>query len=66
MIDGVILVIIGVWCLLVGLGKARVSKNPEANRAWLKTWGLVFRIAGPIMALAGITRIVWSLVRWAP
>jgi|307.fasta_scaffold346858_1 hypothetical protein len=66
MIDGVFFVIIGVWCLLVGLGKARVSKNPEANRAWLKTWGLVFRIAGVVMALAGIVRIAGALVRWSP
>ncbi len=57
MIDGVFFVIMGVWCLLIGLGKARVSKNPEASGAWLKNWGLVFRIAGPVMALAGIVRI---------
>ncbi len=63
MIDGIIFVIGGVWCLFVGLGKARVSKNPEAGEAWLKKWGLVFRIAGPIMVLAGIVRIVAGLAR---
>ena len=31
MIDGIIFVILGVWVLLIGLGKARVSKNPEAG-----------------------------------
>jgi len=41
MIDGMGFVIMGVWCLLVGLGKARVSKNAEATAAWLKKWGIV-------------------------
>ena len=63
MIDGIVFVIMGVWCLLIGLGKARVSKNPEAAAVWLKKWGIVFRIAGPIMALAGIVRIVSDLAR---
>jgi hypothetical protein len=63
MIDGIIFVILGVWVLLIGVGKARVSKNPEAGAVWLKKWGLVFRIAGPIMALAGIVRIVTDLAR---
>ncbi len=63
MIDGIVFVIMGAWVLLIGLGKARVSKNPEANAAWLKKWGIVFRIGGPIMALAGIVRIVADLAR---
>jgi len=35
MIAVMVFVIVGVWCLLIGLGKARVSKNPEASAAWL-------------------------------
>jgi hypothetical protein len=63
MIDGIIFVIMGVWILLIGLGKARVSKNPEATAPWLKKWGVVLRICGPIMALAGIVGIVADLAR---
>lgn len=63
MIDGIIFVILGVWCLLIGVGKAQVSKNPEAAPVWLKKWGLVLKICGPIMALAGIVRIVAELAR---
>ena len=63
MIDGIVFVIVGVWFLLIGLGKARVSKNPEATAGWLKKWGIVFRIGGPIMALAGIVRIIADLAR---
>jgi len=51
MIAVMVFVIVGVWCLLIGLGKARVSKNPEASAAWLNKWGIVFRIGGPIMAV---------------
>ncbi len=63
MIDGIVFVFLGVWVLLIGLGKARVSKNPDANAAWLKKWGIAFRIGGPIMALAGIVRIVANIAR---
>jgi hypothetical protein len=63
MIDGIIFVILGVWCLLIGMGKARVSKNPEAAAVWLKKWGIVFRIGGPVMILAGIVRIAADLAR---
>ncbi len=63
MIDGIVFVALGVWCLLVGLGKARVSRNPEAGAAWLKKWGLVFRIGDSVMILAGIVKIAADLAR---
>jgi hypothetical protein len=63
MIDGIIFVTLGVWVLLIGLGKARVSKNPEAGAAWLEKWGLAFRIGGPIMVLVGIAKAVGNLAR---
>jgi hypothetical protein len=63
MIDGLILVILGAWCLLVGLGKVRVSKSPQAGAAWLQKWGLAFRIGGPVLVLAGLAKIVVGLVR---
>jgi len=66
MIDGIVFVIMGVWALLIGLGKARVSKDPKAGGAWLKTWGRVLRICGPLMALAGIVKIVADVVRRWP
>jgi len=63
MIDGIFLVGVGGWVLLVGLGKVRVSKNPAAGAAWLEKWGLVFRIGGPVMVLIGIAQIVAGLAR---
>ena len=66
MIDGIVFVVMGVWFLLIGLGKALVSKNPKAAAAWLEKWGIVFRIGGPIMALAGLVRIVADIARRWP
>ena len=61
MIDGIIFVILGVWVLLIGLGRVRVSRNPEAGAVWLEKWGIVFKIGGPIMILVGFVRIVAGL-----
>jgi hypothetical protein len=62
-IDGIIFIALGAWVSLVGLGKVRVSKNPEAGAAWLAKWGIVFRIGGPIMIVVGIVKIVASFAR---
>ena len=57
-VDAIVTIAIGIWVLLVGLGKARVSKNPEANAAFVRSWGLVFKIAGPAMIVAAVVRFV--------
>jgi hypothetical protein len=57
MIGGVLMIAVGAYFLFIGLGKARVSKNPEANAAFLKRWGLFFCVAGPILAIAGIATL---------
>ena len=61
MLDAGVGIAIGIWVTLVGLGKTKVSKNPAANAAFLKSWGLVFRIAGPVMIGAGVVRLVSRL-----
>ena len=63
MIDGLIFVVLGAWCLLVGLGKVRISKNAESGATWLQRWGLAFRIGGPLLILLGIAKIVAGLAR---
>lgn len=62
MIQGVAAIIIGLVFLLIGLGKAPVSKNPEANQAFVKKWGIFFQIAGPIVMAVGIGMCVASLM----
>ena len=61
MTSGIGAVLIGALFMLIGFGKARVSKNPEANAAFIKKWGPFFRIAGPVLVLGGIAIWVLSL-----
>jgi hypothetical protein len=63
MIDGIFLVGVGGWVLLIGLGKVRVSKSPTAGAAWLEKWGLVFKIGGPVLIVIGIVQIAAGLAR---
>ena len=57
-VDAIVTIALGIWIFLVGLGKARVSKNSEANAAFVRSWGLVFKIAGPVMIGAALVRVV--------
>ena len=61
MLDAAVGIALGIWITLVGLGKTRVSKNPQANAAFVKSWGLVFKIAGPVMVGAAVVRLVSRL-----
>ena len=57
-VDAIVTIALGIWVFFVGLGKARVSKNPDANAAFVKSWGLLFKIAGPVMIGAAVVRVV--------
>jgi hypothetical protein len=61
MTQGAAGILIGLMFLLVGLGKAPVSKNPEANAAFVDKWGKFFIIGGPIVALVGVLMLVGAL-----
>jgi hypothetical protein len=61
MIQGIVGIAIGVMALLIGLGKARVSTNPEANAAFVKRWGKFFTIGGPIIALVGLLMLLGAI-----
>lgn len=54
MIQGIVGIAIGILFMLIGLGKSRVSKNPEANAAFVKKWGKFFLLSGPIIIVVGI------------
>jgi hypothetical protein len=57
--SGLGVIIIGGMFTLLGFGKRRPSKNPEADAA-RANWGIIFRIAGPLLIFAGIITIVFS------
>jgi hypothetical protein len=60
MIQGGVLVLLGVWFLLIGLGKLKVSKDAEANARFLAKWRMVFLIGGPVMIACGALLVVLS------
>jgi len=59
---GLILVAIGVYVLLAAFGVVRVSKNPEANELWLRKFGTIMKVTGPIIVLFGLGQF-WGLFR---
>jgi len=61
MVNGATGIVLGVAFFLVGLGKARVSKNAEANAAFVKKYGRFFLVAGPIIAFAGVAMLLRAL-----
>lgn len=52
-LTGVIAIAGGVYALLAALRIVRVSKNPEANEVWLRKYGLLLKILGPVLILFG-------------
>ena len=54
------MIIVGVWFLLIGMGKAKVSKNSEANNHFVAKWGKLFLVGGPLMILAGVLLLILS------
>ena len=63
MVNGMVGIVLGVAFFLIGLGKASVSKNAEANAAFVKKYGRFFVIAGPIIALAGVAMLLRTVSR---
>ncbi len=61
MIQNGIMIVIGLWFLLIGLGKAKVSKNEAANAEFLSKWGKFFTIAGPTLIIIGVALLVAEL-----
>lgn len=54
-------VALGVWALLAGMGRVKVSRDPQANARWLAQYGSFMKGAGIILLLVGVFLIVGSL-----
>lgn len=61
MIDGLVMIALGLWATLVGFGKVALSKNPEANAEKLTSYGKLFRIGGILIIVCGIVLILARL-----
>ncbi len=60
-VNGMVGIVLGVAFFLFGLGKASVSKNAEANAAFVNKYGHFFVNAGPIFALTGVAMLLRTL-----
>ncbi len=56
-LEGLIPLVGGVYCMLVAFRVVRVSKNPEANELWLRKFGTLMKILGPIVILYGLAQL---------
>lgn len=54
---GLIPILVGVYTLLVAFRVVRLSKNPEANELWLRKFGTLMKILGPIVILFGLAQL---------
>lgn len=48
----------GTYGLLAALGVVRVSKNPDANEAWLQKFGPFMKILSPLVILFGFAELL--------
>jgi hypothetical protein len=56
-LGGLVPIIGGVYCVLVAFRVVRVSKNAEANELWLRKFGTLMKILGPIVILFGVAEL---------
>jgi len=58
MIDGVFMLLLGIYACLVGFKVVNVSKKsgPEQDK-WYATWGTKFKYLGPIIVVCALIRI---------
>jgi hypothetical protein len=54
---GLILVAGGIYVLLALFRVAQLSKNPEANELWLRKFGPLMKVIGPITILCGLGQL---------
>jgi hypothetical protein len=56
-LEGLIPLLGGVYCLLVAFRVVRASKNPDSNELWLRKYGTLMKILGPIIILFGLAEL---------
>ena len=52
--SGLIPIALGTYVLLAVFRVIRLSKNQEANELWLRKFGRMMKILGPIIVLGGL------------
>ena len=50
-------IVVGIYFLLVGCRVLQINKNPEANELWLRKFGRMAKILGPLIILGGLLQL---------
>lgn len=56
-LKGLIPLLGGIYFMLVGFRVVRLSNNPEANELWLRKFGTLTKILGPLIILFGLAEL---------
>ena len=56
LVDGVILIAVGIYFYLGAKGKIQISKTKEKSDEWRNKYGPLIQVLAPIMILFGIFR----------
>jgi hypothetical protein len=55
--SGLIPIALGIYVLLAVFRVVQLSKNADANEQWLRKFGPMMKILGPIVILAGLGQL---------
>src|SRR5689334_19400298 len=65
--NGIIPLFGGIYATLLAFGYLpRRSKNPEKLAVWMKRWGPIIRVLGPVVILSGVITLVSGLTQQDP
>jgi hypothetical protein len=60
-LEGIIPLLGGIYCTLLGFRVVAPGKNPERNELWLKKFGTFMKIGGPFLILFGLVELLGLL-----
>jgi hypothetical protein len=60
-LESIISLLAGIYCTLVGFRIVAPGKNPERNEEWLRKFGTLMKIGGPLLILFGIAGLLGFL-----
>ena len=60
-LEGLIPLLFGIYCTLIGFRIVAPGKNPELNEQWLKKFGPFMKISGPLLTLFGLVQFLGLL-----
>ena len=60
-LSGLITIAGGIYALLVAFRVIPVSKNPDANEIWLRKFGTMLKMLGPLLIVFGLAELLGLL-----